>query len=58
MNQLVVVLVMILLLGIIAAIISDKLTTHSRWGLVQIRSLFIHFGCSYLCHTTSFGVSN
>ncbi|MBU2887183.1 hypothetical protein KO507_15560 [Gilvimarinus agarilyticus] len=31
MNQLVVVLVMILLPGIIATIISDKLTTHSKW---------------------------
>lgn len=31
MNQLVVVLVMILLPGIISAIISDKLTTHSKW---------------------------
>ena len=31
MNQLVVVLVVILFPGIIAAIISDKLTTHSKW---------------------------
>ncbi len=31
MNQLVVALIVILLPGIIAAIISDKLTTHSKW---------------------------
>ena len=31
MNQLVVSLVVILMPGIIAAIISDKLTSHSKW---------------------------
>lgn len=47
MDQLVVTLILILMPGIVAAIISDKLTNHSRWGSFKfsLYSLTLGIGC-------------
>lgn len=47
MNELVVTLVLILLPGIIAAVIADKITVHSRWGSFKfgLYAFLLGVGC-------------
>ena len=47
MNELVVTLVLILLPGIIAAVVADKITVHSKWGSFKfgLYALLLGVGC-------------
>ena len=56
MNQLVVTLILILMPGIVAAIISDKLTNHSQWGSFKfsLYSMTLGVGCYALLQVTTY----
>ncbi|MCG8517504.1 MAG: hypothetical protein MI794_05885 [Pseudomonadales bacterium] len=56
MNQLVVTLILILMPGIVAAIISDKLTNHSPWGSFKfgLYSLTLGVGCYALLQVITY----
>jgi len=56
LNQLVVTLILILMPGIVAAIISDKLTNHSRWGSFKfsLYSLTLGVGCYALLQVATY----